>query len=193
MISCINCGHRFIVNDVPAAAPVVPEASNSSQNDWQDQPPPIRSQRPEQREGEAGTPAYPAEPLTPGGSAGASPSRLPTVEEGGEPDVSDFSGLSSAHPESSLEDTAAYRPRDRSRVKFAVIAVLFSVISLACLGAGVHTRLLPWIFGSAASAYVGAHMSIFSTGPMRIIGALLNIAVLVGCIGSLILLTRGPH
>jgi hypothetical protein len=168
-IFCIKCGHRFIADETAEAAPILPEVAGSSQKDWQQKPPPVRSQPPPEQL-----------PILP-----------PDDKDDDEPDVIEFGELGDAHSELSLENTVDEGPRDRTRIKFAVMAVVFSVLSLACLGAGVHTRLLPWIYGSAASAYLGAHMSIFSSGPIRIVGALLNIMVMVGCIGSLILLTRG--
>jgi hypothetical protein len=80
------------------------------------------------------------------------------------------------------------RRRDRKRVSFAVLGLLFSLASVGCLWAWLAVHVLPWVYGSAASAYLGAHVSLFGKGPMRIIGVVLNIAVLVGCVVSVILL-----
>jgi DNA-directed RNA polymerase subunit RPC12/RpoP len=166
MISCINCGHRFIVDEVTDPPSVELQVAASSQRDWKDEPPAIRSQQPAEQ-----------------------PDVIPSDENWNrEAGASELGELDDALSEASEENRNRHRSPDRTRVKFAVLGGLFSIVSLACLWAGIYAHLLPWFYGSAASAYVGAHLSIFSKGPIRIVGAVLNIAVLLGCIASLIFL-----
>jgi hypothetical protein len=85
------------------------------------------------------------------------------------------------------EGGVGYRRRDRKGFNIAVLGVLFSLASLACLWVWLLTHLVLWMYGSAAAGYAGVHLSLFGKGPARIVGVVLNVAVLVGCIVSAIL------
>jgi hypothetical protein len=109
-------------------------------------------------------------------------------EWNGESEVSEFGDLGNSLSPGIKEYLVRCRRRDRKRVNLAVLGLLLSLVSLACLWAWLLTHLLPWIYGSAASVYVGAHLSLFGKGPIKIVGVVLNIGVMVGCIVSVILL-----
>jgi hypothetical protein len=75
----------------------------------------------------------------------------------------------------------------RKRPNFAVLGVLFGLVSLACLWAWFLTHLLPWIYCSGVSWYAGAHLSLFGKGPIKIVGLVLNMAVMASCIVAAVL------
>ena len=166
IISCINCGHKFTVSLVADLAPVVSQGDSSSQCDWPDQPPPTRALPHQWGEGREGSEDERV--------------IMPLDQE--------WSDVGNTLAPGIQDSVVRRRRRDRKRVSFAVLGVLFSLVSLTCLWAWLLTHLLPWVYGSAASGYVGAHLSLFGKGPTRIIGVVLNIAVLVGCVVSVILL-----
>ena len=101
------------------------------------------------------------------------------VNEFDDPDHSPWSGIK-GHANRG-------RKRARKQANIAVLGVFFGLVSLACLWAWFLTHLLPWIYGCGVSWYAGAHLSLFGKGPIRIVGLVLNLAVMASCIVSAIL------
>lgn len=158
MISCINCGHKFKLDAAAEIAHPVTEIDGSSQRDWQDQP------------------SWDQQAV------------MRSWEEWGQgSDVSEFDDLDHLLWSGIKENVDRDRKRGRKRTNLAVLGVFFGLVSLACLWAWLLTHLLPWIYGCGVSWYAGAHLSLFGKGPIKIVGLVLNLAVMASCIVSAIL------
>jgi hypothetical protein len=113
---------------------------------------------------------------------------MPLDEEWGHgSDVSEFGDVDHSLLSGTKEDVVRHSRRDRKRANLAVLGMLFGVMSLVCFWAWLLTHLLPWIYGSGVSWYAGAHLSLFGRGPIKIVGLVLNMAVMATCIVAAIL------
>lgn len=194
-ISCIQCGHKFILNETANPAPVVLPAHEPSQGDCQDEasgPAGLQAARPSHRDWQDEPPVIRQQP----------PADSWHGEDSAEQSGSESAGWEFDEPDHSVSDADVWnanerRSHDRGRIKLAAFGVLFGVASLACLVAGLSTHVtglsapILWLCGSVASAYIGVHLSLFGKGIVRIVGVLLNLAIMLACVVWAIYRIRG--
>jgi hypothetical protein len=194
-ISCIQCGHKFILNETAnpapvvlpaheppqencqdeASAPVGLQAAEPSHRDWQDEPPVIRQQPP----------------------ADSWHGEDSDEKSGGESTGWEFDGLDHSVSDADEWNLTERRSHDRGRINLAAFGLSFGVASLVCLVGGLSIKgtglsvPIVWLGGSVASAYIGVHLSLFGRGVVRIVGVLLNLAIMLACVVWAIYRIRG--